>query len=73
MTGTAFSFQITATGFPSPAISRAGTLPKGLTFTPGTGTISGTPKAGTAGSYPIAITAKNSSGMTTQNFVLVVS
>jgi Fibronectin type III domain/Putative Ig domain/Carboxypeptidase regulatory-like domain len=73
VTGTAFTFHVITTGFPAPKITRAGSLPSGVTFTAATETFSGTPKPGTAGSYPIAITAKNSSGYVTQNFLLVVS
>ncbi len=71
--GSVFSFQVMATGFPSPSITKTGTLPRGVTFNGTTNTFSGTPKAGTAGTYPITITAKNSSGTITQNFVLTVS
>jgi hypothetical protein len=73
VTGSAFSFQVTTTGFPAPKITKAGSLPKGVSFKAATGTFTGTPKAGTSGSYPIAITATNSSGTTTQNFTLTVS
>jgi Tol biopolymer transport system component len=70
--GSAFSFQVTATGFPIPKFSKVGTLPKGITFTAASGTLSGTPKANAAGSYPITVTAKNSSGTFTQTFTLTV-
>jgi large repetitive protein len=42
------SFTVTTTGFPTPSISEAGTLPGGVTFVDnhnGTGTLSGTPTA----------------------------
>ena len=71
--GSAFSFQITATGFPAPSFSKSGTLPKGITFKAATGTFSGTPKSGTAGNYVITLTAKNSSGSVSQNFILTVN
>jgi hypothetical protein len=71
--GSAFSFQVTDTGYPAPSITKTGTLPRGISFQASTGTFSGTPAAGTAGSYPITITVTNSSGTVTQNFVLVVS
>lgn len=70
--GSAFSFQVTATGFPVPKLTKAGTLPKGIAFNAASGSFSGTPKANTAGSYPITITAKNSTGTTSQSFTLVV-
>ena len=44
-----------------------------MSFKAATGTFSGTPKAGASGTYPIAITASNSSGVTTQNFTLTIS
>ncbi|HUZ35804.1 MAG TPA: putative Ig domain-containing protein [Streptosporangiaceae bacterium] len=72
-TGSAFSFQITTTGYPAPRLTKLGTLPKGLTFKAGAGTITGTPAAGTAGTYQIAITAKNSSGTTSQTLTITVS
>lgn len=65
------NFEVQATGATSYAES--GALPQGVTFADngdGTATISGTPAAGTAGPYPIHITATGSGGSTTQNFVL---
>ncbi len=44
-----------------------------MRFKAAAGTIVGTPKAGTNGTYPIAITATNSTGTTTQNLTLTVS
>jgi len=70
--GTAGSFQVSATGIPSPTFAESGTLPKGVTFS-SAGLLSGTPASGTGGSYPITITASN--GVTpnaTQTFTLVV-
>ena len=72
--GTAGSFTVTVTGSPMPTLSKTGTLPLGVTFTPGTGKLAGTPAAGTTGSYPITITAQN--GVTpnaTQSFTLTVN
>jgi hypothetical protein len=71
--GTALSFQVTSTGYPAPNYSLTGALPSGVTFHPGTGILSGTPRAGTAGTYPVTITATNSTGTVTQSFTLVVS
>jgi alpha-tubulin suppressor-like RCC1 family protein len=73
VTGSAFSFQFTATGFPAAKITETGKLAKGITFTSATAAFSGTPKAGTSGSYPVTITARNSSETVTQNFTLNVS
>ena len=40
--GTADSFTVTTTGLPAPAVSQVGTLPTGITFTPGTRVLGGT-------------------------------
>ena len=71
--GAAFSFTVTTTGAPTPALSETGALPAGISFTDngnGTATISGTPASGSGGSYPIQITAGNSVGGTSQSFTL---
>jgi len=74
--GTPGSFTVTASGYPTPAISQSGTLPTGVTFVnngDGTATLAGTPAPGTAGSYPLTITASNASGIdASQNFTLTV-
>jgi hypothetical protein len=69
--GKAFSFQATATGYPAPTFTECGTLPKGLSFS--AGQISGTPAAGTAGSYTITLSASNTLGSVTQKFTLTVA
>jgi RHS repeat-associated protein len=69
------TFTVRTKGFPTPALTESGTLPANVTFTDngdGTGTLTGTPAAGTASSYPFTITAKNSAGTFTQAFTLVV-
>jgi hypothetical protein len=75
--GTPGSFTVTATGSPTPSLSESGTLPTGVTFTDngdGTATLGGTPVEGTAGSYPLTITAGNGVGSdATQNFTLTVN
>ena len=66
-TGTSGSFTVTTSGFPGGAgvssISDGGAvLPGGVTFTDngnGTATISGTPAAGSGGTYPLPLTASN--------------
>jgi len=77
--GSAGTFSVTTTGFPTGAsmvISQTGVLPGGVTFVDngdGTATLAGTPNAGTGGTYPLTITANN--GVTpnaTQNFTLTV-
>ena len=58
--GAALSFPVTSLG--TPALTVTGTLPAGVTFTDhgdGTGTIGGTPAAGSAGSYPLTISGQN--------------
>ena len=72
--GTAGSFTVTATGFPAPSLSETGMLPSGVTFNTSTGVLSGTPAAGTGGSYAITVTAANSVGSNaTQSFTLTVN
>jgi hypothetical protein len=75
--GQAGSFTITTTGLPTTGLTEAGRLPSGVTFTDngdGTATLSGTPAAGTAGTYALAITAANgTSPSATQNFTLLVN
>lgn len=75
--GAAGSFSVTATGFPTVALTETGTLPSGVTFVDngnGTGTLSGTPASGTNGSYPISFTANNAIGTpASQNFTLTVN
>jgi len=75
--GAAGSFTVTATGFPTPRLGRVGKLPRGVTFKDnrnGTGTLSGTPAAGTAGVYMISFTASNGVGTTAlQTFTLTVN
>ncbi|HET6815758.1 MAG TPA: putative Ig domain-containing protein [Mycobacteriales bacterium] len=75
--GVAGSFNVTATGRPTPTLSQTGTLPSGVTFTnngDGTATLAGTPGAGTAGTYPLSIKATNNVGPSaTQAFTLQVN
>jgi hypothetical protein len=74
--GASGSFSVTSTGTPTAALSETGPLPSGVTFVDngdGTGTLSGTPAAGTGGSYPITITASNGvSPADSQSFALTV-
>src|ERR1019366_1355807 len=58
--GTALSFAVTAAGSPAPIVSEGGALPAGVKFVAGaagTATLSGTPAAGTGGTYPLTLTA----------------
>ena len=66
--GQAFSYQITATKFPTSY--GAAPLPAGLSFNAGTGLISGSPTA--AGTTNVSITATNSAGADTKTLVLTV-
>ena len=70
--GTPIAFDVTTTGFPNPKLSESGTLPAGITFHPANGSFSGTPKTKSVGTYPITITATNSSGTASQQFTLTV-
>ena len=65
---------MTATGFPVSTLSETGALPAGVTFTPGTGALSGTPALGSVGTYPISFKAANGVGSdATQSFTLTVN
>ena len=74
--GTGGTFTVMTSGFPVAAVSETGSLPGGVTFNDngdGTATLSGTPDAGTGGTYPITITANNGVGDTaSQSFTLTV-
>ena len=71
--GSADSFTVTRTGTPSPTLSLAGGLPFGVSFNAGSGVLSGTPASGTAGTWPVTISATNATAPdATQNFTLTV-
>lgn len=74
--GTFGSFTVTTTGYPTASITRTGALPSGVTFVDngnGTATLSGTPKALTAGPYDLTFTATNGVGTPDeQDFTLTV-
>src|SRR4029079_4038561 len=70
----------TAVGQPTPTLSHpSGALPGGMTFVPGpagsgTGTLSGTPLAGTGGVFHPVFTATNGAETAaTQNFTLTIN
>ena len=72
--GAAGSFTVTATGFPTPTVSESGTLPSGVAFNATTGVLSGTPAAGTGGTYNISFTASNGgTPNATQSFTLTIN
>ena len=56
--GTSGSFAIVGTALPAATYSETGALPTGVTLSP-SGVFSGTPAAGTGGSYPLTLTASN--------------
>jgi hypothetical protein len=62
---------------PRPALTESGPLPAGVTFTDngnGTASLSGTPAAGTGGTYPLVLTADNAvDSPQTQDFTLTVN
>src|SRR5439155_1291299 len=74
--GQSGSFTITTSGSPAPALAVSGALQSGVTFFDngnGTATLSGTPAAGTSGTYSLATTAANGvSSRVTQNVTLLV-
>ena len=74
--GTRGSFTVSTTGYPTPALSEAGTLPSGVSFVAhpnGTAMLEGNPAGGTAGSYPITLSADNGVGTaSSQSFTLTV-
>jgi endonuclease/exonuclease/phosphatase family metal-dependent hydrolase len=70
--GAAGTFTVSATGNPTITFTETGALPAGVTFV--NGVLSGTPNAGTAGTYPLVITAQNGiDPNVTQNFLLTVN
>lgn len=76
--GTFCSFVVTATGIPTPTVSvSGGTLPPPMTYVDngnGTGTVSGTPSAGTGGKYNLDFAAHNGvEPDAVQNFTLTVN
>jgi hypothetical protein len=74
--GQAGSFTVATTGFPAAVLSESGTLPAGVTLTDhgdGTATLSGTPAAGSGGTYNFTVSARNSVSSVTQNFTLIVN
>jgi subtilase family serine protease len=73
--GRSRTFTVTTTGSNPIKLLETGALPAGLAFRTmddGTATISGRPKAGAGGSYPLTLTASNSVGSQRQSFTLVV-
>nr|AUN36709.1 hypothetical protein [uncultured bacterium] len=74
--GSAGSFTVSTTGTPTPVITESGALPAGVTFvvSGSTAKLSGTPLAGSAGTYPLTITAQNGTAPNAiQSFTLTVN
>lgn len=75
--GTAGTFTVTTSGYPTSTLTETGSLPGGVTFVDngdGTATLAGTPAAGTGGVYAISIMADNGvSPAATQAFTLTVN
>jgi len=75
--GSAGSFTIQVQGYPTATISLSGALPAGVSFADngdGTASLTGTPAAGSNGSYVLTLSAANSAGdSATQAFTLAVS
>jgi uncharacterized repeat protein (TIGR03803 family) len=71
------TFTVTTTGYPNATVTESGSLPGGVTFTSnsdGTATLSGTPAAGSSGTYPLTFTANNGiNPEATQDFTLTVN
>ena len=71
--GAAGAFTATASGYPASTFSETGPLPSGVTMS-AAGGLSGTPDPGTAGNYPITITAANGVGSNAaQSFIHTVT
>ena len=71
--GTPGSFHVTAAGNPAATLTQTGVLPSGVSFIGATSMLSGTPAAGTGGSYSLTFKATN--GVVpdaSQSFSLVV-
>ena len=69
--GTGGTFQITASGAPTPTITQTATLPSGVRFDAATGLLTVAPTTA-AGTYNLSFTAANVAGTTTTGFVLRV-
>lgn len=65
------TFQVLLRGQPTPALTRTGTVPNGLTFNATTGVLSGTPAAGTIGTWKIRLRATNGVGAAAQQTLTI--
>ena len=74
--GSPYTATITTTGTLPITLNVTSALPSGLTFTDnsnGTGTLSGTPGAGTAGTHSVTVTASNSYGGDSKTYTLKIN
>jgi len=77
-TGRPGAFTVTTSGTPAATVTESGRLPAGITFTsepgtPGTAVLTGTPAAGSGGTYPIRFSASNGvNPAAAQPFTLVI-
>ncbi len=71
--GVPYSHTFTFTGYPAPTASLTGTLPAGLTFDPGTATISGTPTAAGTSTGLLFTAANGVNPDATQSFDLLIN
>jgi hypothetical protein len=72
LVGSAGSFTVTATGYPTPAVThQSGSLPSGLSFS--SPTLAGTAAPGSGGSYPIVFAATNGCSVATQSHTVTVN
>ena len=73
--GTAGTFSVTTDSYPVSDISQSGTLPSGLSFADngdGTAIVSGTPAAGSDGTWPVTLTATDTAGNAVQDLMITV-
>lgn len=71
--GTPGSFQVTASGTPAPTLTQIqGSFISGLSWSPSTDTLSGTPSAGAGGQYGFIFEATNSAGYAFQVLTVTV-
>ncbi len=68
--GASFTYAITATNHPT-SFSISGSLPPGLGFAPGSGTLAGTPRV--PGTFPLTISAANAAGSSVRTLALTIA
>jgi PKD repeat protein len=68
--GTAYNYDVNATGFPGPITYRLDSAPRNMTIDRSTGLITWSPSA--TGTYKVAVRATSAAGSTTQSFKVTV-